>query len=105
MRGQSRADQRANARNRLERLSRSVLSLPSPDLLVDRRHMRVHRPQLIGQNLHNRERTGRDLRELFIIFVEHLDELPDVLDPFPYDHAKFRELAPEGNSQPPCADP
>jgi hypothetical protein len=33
---------------------------------------------------------------LFIIFVEHPDELSDVLDALPFDHAEFRELAPKG---------
>jgi hypothetical protein len=54
MRRQGSANQPADAGDGLERLCRSALPLPGRDFLVDRRQMRVHRPQLIGQNLHDR---------------------------------------------------
>src|SRR5208337_3751438 len=41
---------------------------------ADAAEERLVGPQMIGQNLHDRERTGRNLRELLIIFVEHSDK-------------------------------
>ena len=46
--GNKRREGRADKRAGLNRLSRSAFLLPSLDLLVDRRQIRVHRPQLIG---------------------------------------------------------
>jgi len=57
--------------------------------------VRVHGPQLIRQNLHDHECVCRDLREVFIILVEHADQLSDVFDALPLDDAEFRELTPK----------
>ena len=91
MRGERRADQRADAWDGLERLRRRARPLPGFDLLVDRRQMRVDRPQLIRQNLHDRERRPGLARGLHHLRRASGPALRRSRCPF-FDDAEFGEL-------------
>jgi hypothetical protein len=40
--------------------------------------------------------AGGDMRDAFIIVIEHSDKLSDVFDALPFDDAEFRKLASKG---------
>jgi hypothetical protein len=75
-----RADQGANAGDRLQGLRRRARPPPCFDRLIDERQMRLERAEMIGEDPHDRESRLRKIRDLRIVLVEATDAVGEVLD-------------------------